>query len=138
MLVSSCLEWSCSYMPSCSPCLIPSITNSSKRFCVSNATEQESGARTLQHRSIEFVGHSVGFGTITAHACPVSSPLSPILSPLLLSSENWKGFRKIGDDSYLLIVEHLCSVCVVCRRVRSRFTRVPDGHQSSVFPVLPR
>jgi hypothetical protein len=86
-------------MPSCFLYSILFIRNSSKLSCALNAIEPESGAKKPLHRSTGFAGHSVVSGTITALARAVSSPHLMIPSSLVLSSENSKGFRKIGDDS---------------------------------------
>jgi hypothetical protein len=47
----------CWSMLFCFPCLIHCTMNWWKHSCASNATEQESGARMLKHRFIDFDGH---------------------------------------------------------------------------------
>src|SRR5258708_10321380 len=87
-------------MPFCFPYSIPPIRNSLKPSCASNATEPASGAKRFRHRFTDSVGRSVGSGMITVPASPVFFLLQMILSPFTHSSETWKGFLKIGDDSY--------------------------------------
>src|SRR5258708_40189920 len=98
-------------MPFCFPYSIPPIRNSLKPSCASNATEPASGAKRFRHRFTDSVGRSVGSGMITVPASPVFFLLQMILSPFTHSSETWKGFLKLGDDSYIPLTLSYDTLC---------------------------
>ena len=79
---------------------VPLHMNLFKSFCTSNAIAPASGAKVCWHRlQVRWALNRLWDDYRPHLTCFI--PFQMILSPFVLSSESWKGFKKSGDDSLI-------------------------------------